>query len=384
MLVRRLRSRGTTGRPVTITVEAHGEVLFAPGTEMSRWKNRFSQRITAFSAEAAPANKRPRWGHYGKPLKSTFTSSTATRVTRGGGFFYIAVGSTARHAYYVDQGTGIYGGQGAYEAKILPPWQRFQGSLYEASWVPPGTGRRVGRVMIKGQRGQGFFDKGLKRAFQSMQMRSYQVPSEGISGMAGAAATFPEGLANFRGNTPSDGAFKASLEEWRMWRDAAWQRNEVLGRGHHAGRTRGYLRRQRAARRKAQRARDYLILVQHRREAKARRAREDYEKSRLAAERRAERQREALRREAERKAKGRAREEERKRRIIEESDKKLRSIQHQKAMAAAKAQAVKFARVIKKQFPDTRVQAEKRHGEITGYRVTYTDQSNIVHVERFE
>lgn len=226
MLVRRIRSRGAN-----VVVEANGEVLFAPGAQISNWKNRFSQRVRKATEAYAPTNKRPRWGHYGKPLKSSFKASTSTRLTKGGGFFYIAVGSTAKHAYYVDQGTGIYNGSSPYKAKVLPPWQRGEGSLYEHTWRPGGPGtRRVKPVYIKGQRGQGFFDKGLKRGFQSMRLRSFQVPGEGVSGMAGALSSFPTGLANFKGNTAADAGFIRSLEMWREWRDEAWQRNDGLGR----------------------------------------------------------------------------------------------------------------------------------------------------------
>lgn len=224
MLVRKIRSRGAN-----IVVEAHGEVLFAPGADISRWKNRFSNRITAFTAQGAPTNKRPRWAHYGKPLKTTFTASTRTRITKGGGFVYIAVGSTAPHAYYVDQGTGVYNGSGPYEAKVLPPWLPIF-DLYENTWRPAGPGgRKVKPVMIKGQRGQFFFDKGLKRGFQSMRLRSYQVPGEGVSSMAGALASFPTGMENFLGNTVSDATFKAQLQEWRRWRDERWQSDKSFG-----------------------------------------------------------------------------------------------------------------------------------------------------------
>lgn len=231
MLVKKIRSRGAN-----IVVEANGEVLFAPGMVLGNWKRRFSNRISHFTAEAAPTNKRPRWGHYGKPLKRTITSATRTRITRGGGFFYIATGSTAPHAYYVDQGTGIHNGGSPYPAKILPPWQHGSASLYEATWRPTGPGgRKVPPVMIKGQEGQHFFDTGLKRAFQSMRLRSFQVPGEGVSGLTGAMNTFPTGLANFLGNTAVDAGFRASLTEWRTWRDEAWGAGEGLGRGGGIG-----------------------------------------------------------------------------------------------------------------------------------------------------
>jgi len=222
VLVRRIRRRGAN-----IVVEANGEVLFAPTGDVGRWTNRFSHRVREATVQEAPTNKRPRWGHYGKPLKSTFTASTTYQPGRMK--VYSAVGSNSPHAYYVDQGTGIYAGNGPYEARVLPPWHRGDPSLYEATWRPGGPGTsRVKPVLIKGQKGQFFFDRGLKRGFQSMRMRSFQVPGEGQ--ISRALATIPTGLLNFLGNTPADAAFRASLEEWRTWRDEAFAAGESLNR----------------------------------------------------------------------------------------------------------------------------------------------------------
>ena len=222
--VRRLRKRGAT-----IEVVAYGEVLFTGVGPVPGWLNRFSQRVKAFAAAEAPSNKRPRWSHYGKPLKSTMRANTRPR--RGINKFHLhaAVGSTAPHAYYVDQGTGIYGGSGPYKAEILPPWERFSPSLYDASWVPPGMDHRVRPVMIRGQEGQHFFDEALKRGFESMHTHSVNVPGEGVGAMSGVLRSEPSGLANFLGNTPSNAGFVRSLEEWRAWRDAAWDAGFILG-----------------------------------------------------------------------------------------------------------------------------------------------------------
>lgn len=223
MLVRKIRKRGAN-----IVVEAHGEVLFAATGDVGKWQNRMSHRVRAFAAQEAPRNKRPRWGHYGKPLRSTFTATT--RYQEGNMRVYSAIGSSAPHAYYVDQGTGVFNGAGPYPAKVLPPWQRGEGSLYEATWRPGGPGtRRVKPIMIKGQKGQGFFDKGLARGFRSMRLRAFQLPGEGGPKISQALNSMPTGMTNFAGNTPADGAFIASLEQWRAWRDAAWARN-TLGR----------------------------------------------------------------------------------------------------------------------------------------------------------
>jgi hypothetical protein len=222
VLVRRIRNRGAN-----IVVEANGEVLFAPTGDVGRWTNRFSHRVLAAAQQAAPVNKRPRWGHYGKPLKTTFRASTTYQPGRMK--VYSAIGSGSPHAYYVDQGTGVYAGNGPYEAKVLPPWRQGDPSLYESTWRPGGPGtRKVRPVVIKGQKGQFFFDAGLKRGFQSMRMRSFQVPGDGT--ISKALASIPTGLLNFLGNTPADAAFRMSLEEWRSWRDAAFDAGKVLGR----------------------------------------------------------------------------------------------------------------------------------------------------------
>jgi hypothetical protein len=331
MLVRRIRSR-VSGKGVGV-VEANGEVLFAPGTDLSRWKNRFSQRVREATATAAPTNKRPRWDHYGKALKQTITASTSTRITKGGGFFYIAVGSSAPHAYYVDQGTGIYGGNGPYEAKILPPWTRGSPSLYEHTWRPGGAGtRKVRPVMIKGQKGQGFFDTGLKRGFQSMRMRSFQVPGEGVSGMTSALASFPSGLLNFAGNTASDGPFKGQLAEWREWRDEAWGKGDMLGK-------------------KPRRAIKPGNVIA-------------YEASIAASKRRAAAQLAAIKDQKARKAEG-----ERKRK---ERDRKLReSNALRRGNKKMLQQATKFYEAIRQQYPNATIRSTTLPDGVVVYRVSY-------------
>lgn len=224
MLVRKIRSRGAN-----IVVEAHGEVLFAATGDVGKWQNRFSHRVRNFAAAAAPTNKRPRWSHYGKPLKSTFTATT--RYQPGRMRVYSAIGSSAPHAYYVDQGTGVYAGNGPYKAKVLPPWTRGSASLYEHTWHPPNqaaTGTRLS-VLIRGQEGQGFFDKGLARGFASMRMRAFQVA--GDPKITNALKSMPTGMTNFAGNTAADGAFLFELKQWREWRDAAFNSGRVLGKG---------------------------------------------------------------------------------------------------------------------------------------------------------
>jgi hypothetical protein len=350
-LVRRLHKRGAT-----ITVEAHGEVLFLPGTELSRWKNSFSHNIRLAAAAEAPVNKRPRWGHYGKPLKSTITAATTTRITQGGGFFYIAVGSTAPHAYYVDQGTGIYAGGGPYKAKILPPWSRGDSSLYEHTWIPGNPNNPNGRVrsvFIKGQKGQFFFDKGLKRAFQKMRLPSVTVPVESLSG---ALSSFPTGLDNFSGNTPSNGAFIASLVQWRAWRDAAYNRGESLNRSRydpHAALASAQSQRAAAAR--------------ARREAAARAAAlsiSNLKASREAAKRRAEEQKRKLLEEKKRRDKGK--------KLREEKAKAQREAQALRAgNEKMRRQATEFYKLIRKAHPEATFGKHKLPDGVIIYRVTY-------------
>jgi hypothetical protein len=232
-VVRRIRKRN-----LTITVESHAEVLFMPGGQVFNWQNRFSQRIKARTIARAPGNKRPRWAHYGKPLKSTIQSAYPRFWSNGKDKMrvYGAVGSGAPYAAFVDQGTGVFNGGAPWEAKILPPWQWEGASLYEATWRPGGpSGRRVAPVMIKGQPGQHYFDKGLADAFRSMRMRSFQVPGEGGPKISEALSAIPSVIeGKFHGPTATPG-FMNSLREWREWRDRAWNDGEGLGRGGGVG-----------------------------------------------------------------------------------------------------------------------------------------------------
>lgn len=227
VLVRRLRGRGAHG-----VVEIHGEALFAPGADIPRWQNRFSQRVRAAAALAAPTHnygERPLRPHPGKPLKNTFVASTTKRrLTKGGGFVYSAVGSTANYSAYVDQGTGVFVGNNPWKAKVLPPYSQGSPSLYEHTWIPAPGGKRVAPVFIRGQKGKFFMDEALLRGFQSMRMRSYQVPGEGVSGLV--ANTLATAVPAFPGNTEADAAFRQRLDEWRAWRDEAWNRkHRALG-----------------------------------------------------------------------------------------------------------------------------------------------------------
>lgn len=238
-----IRTKGAT-----IAVTANAEVLFMPGGQVYGWTRRLANAVKRGTEAEAPTNKRPRWGHYGKPLKSTMSSRVfKPRSGRHSGLrVYAAVGSSAPHAAYVDQGTGVFNGSSPWKAKILPPYAEGSSSLYEHTWHPPGqTANHT--VMIKGQPGQFFFDKGLQRGFQQMRMRSYQRP--GLDPRMGdILRTWPRELENFAGNTPADVAFMASLTKWRAWRDEAFNAERELGnlsikRSLVAGRRGEYARR---------------------------------------------------------------------------------------------------------------------------------------------
>jgi hypothetical protein len=223
VLIKKVQSRGST-----IVVEAHGEILFAATGPVGRWTKELTEAVEVATQGNAPRNKRPRWGHYGKPLKQTFDS--AVRYSPANMKVFGAVGSSASHAAFVDQGTGVFGGNGAYEAKILPPWRRGSPSLYEHTWRPPGSDGPVAPVMIQGQRGQFFFDAGLKQGFAAMRILSFEAPM--TPQIAEAVRSLPPGILSFldQGNTGANPAFRAQLAEWRAWRDEAFNEGRRLGR----------------------------------------------------------------------------------------------------------------------------------------------------------
>lgn len=239
-ITRVIRSGGNT-----IIVEAHAEVTLMPQGHLGRWAAVFTERLEKYTHDFAPARGkgRPRWSHEGQRLRSSFDSAVNYSPSRHR--IDMAVGSSADHALYVNDGTGIYNGGAPWRAKILPPWKRGEGSLYESTWIPPGSRRRVKPVWIKGQPGQDFMGKGMARAISSMRMRSYQLPDD--PRMAAARATAPRTLTAFLGGTPNNGSFRANLEQWREWRDKAWNSGRELGnRDARAGR--------RTAKRNARRA----------------------------------------------------------------------------------------------------------------------------------
>jgi hypothetical protein len=351
-IVRRIRNRGAT-----ITVEANAEVLFMPGGQVHNWTNRFTGRIRAHTISEAPRNKRPRWSHYGKALHTTIVSARPRFWGNGRDKqrVYGAVGSTAPYAWYVDQGTGVHNGSMPYKAKILPPWVRGEGSLYEHTWRPTGPGgKRVKPVYIKGQKGQGFFDKGLRRAFQSMRMRSYQIATD--PKITDVINSVPTGLDNFKGNTPADGAFIAQLEEWREWRDTAWSRN-TLGRQNRPEPEPDSPARQRRL--------DAAAEVRRQRLAAYRASVEAAERRRKEAEAR-------LRAEQERRARAAA-EAEKKRREREERDRKLREANAlRRGNEEMRRQALSAFERIKAAYPDADLRQTTLADGVVLYRITYT------------
>ena len=210
---KRFRDHNTNGY---LTVDAR--VMFADGGQVETWLRRLTGRARHEIAKAAPSNKRPRWGHYGPPLKMTIKRSIKTRKGSGGKWYYLytSVGSTAPYALYVDQGSGIHAGKSPWEAKILPPWPAKGYELYEKK-------RDGRRVMIDGQEGKFFFEKGLERAFDRMIRRSFQPVGlrEGVSGIEQTFLSMPQAAISQLAATPYSPAFQMSLNKWRLWKSEA-------------------------------------------------------------------------------------------------------------------------------------------------------------------
>lgn len=258
VLIERVRKRGAN-----MVITADGEMLFGPTGPVPGFTRAFSNRARGFTIQAAPTNRRPRWGHYGLPLKRTIKASTRTDAKRMRA--YAAIGSTAPHAAYVDQGTGVYNERSPYQAKVLPPWHRGDPSLYEHTWRPYGGEDRVDAVIIRGQRGQHFFDTGMQQAFAAAHMLTVMVPGSGPGKMSEAINSVPNELVGFLGNTVADGAFIASLTEWRAWRDEAFNAETRLGRG-------GGIRRRRVRASRARGRRPRTPTLAERRKQSARRS----------------------------------------------------------------------------------------------------------------
>lgn len=369
MVVSRRIIRGDT----TVVVESHAEVLFMPGGKVNNWHKRFTGQIREKTRSAAPKNKRPRWAHYGPPLKATIHSAKPAYWGNGRDRqrIYGAVGSNSPYALYVNDGTGVFGGNGPYRAKILPPWVRGGSSLYEHTWRPSGEGgRRVAPVMIQGQPGQRFFERGLALAFRHMRLRSYQVAGEPrISATAAGNNVWNSGMA---GNTPVSNAFVMELALWRIWRDEAWDSGHLVGRNE--GRMSEEERLARA---------DYESKYGRQQREKMRRrdergglSKEEFiRQTKEADERRAREAREKIAADEERKRIGREKAEADKRKRQEEIARNKRD----RAVAAAYQEAVKeaheYANLMRKEYPDAHV---LRADKAKVARVEWTDHSGDV------
>lgn len=267
-------------RKATIVVEAFAEVIMLPSRDLDRWANIFVKRIKKFSSQYAPVHnwaERPLRPHGGKHLKDTFVSSKPRFWSNGKDKqrLYAGVGSTAAYAAFVDQGTG------AHYAKILPPWKPGEPSLRESTWHAPGQ-PPIGPILVKGQQGKFFMDKGIKRAFQSMRMRSYQLPmdprvAETIAGAPTYGPSIPQG------NNSMDPMFGFRLREWRSWRDAAWKVGDHIGKDYVAGRKHRTVVREQALREEADRTKARNARANYNNQTKSSNRRANQDQARVTA-----------------------------------------------------------------------------------------------------
>lgn len=341
-------------RGAVVVVEAHAEVLAMPTGPIGRWSKLFIERLERNTTSFAPVNKRWRWAHYGKPLKQTISSDidyvpSRTRV-------YGAVGSSAPHAVYVDQGTGVHGGNGPYPAKILPPWRPGSPSLYEARWVPPGGRRSVRQVMIDGQKGRFYFQKGIDKTMLQMLRRSYQVA--GDARISEATRGLPSRLLGVMGNTPASPGFVAELKNWRRWRDERWNSDGTLGHGISPNHRRDRRPKRVIAAEKRQRNENL---------------RKYNESKRLADERAAN---DAAKAAAQRKRKQEA---DQRRKEAEEKKRKAQLIAN--ANTRAKVDSKAYYDKIKAAYPDAQLKFLSRPDGSTLYFVTYTGPDGKQRIE---
>lgn len=346
--VKVLRERGAK-----VVVEAHGEVLFAPGTELDRWKNRFSQVIRNRVADRAPrfnsSTKYPqrtyRPHRYPKHLDQTIRAATETKAHPGGGVFFVAVGSIAPYAIYVDQGTGVYGGDGAYEAKILPPFTYKGHTFYERR---PGTPP----VMIKGQPGQFFFKNGLDDAFTTMRLPATEVPGNIASLSSQVGIEFPENLWG-QGNTSSGPTMDAKKELWRKWK-----------REYYSN-----LRLQELQSQKAEETRQRNIA--------------NYEESKKASERRAKKDEDSIKEKNNRRAEGEKKRKEKEERDRERDRKFNEKAAINKANRENRLAAWAFRNKIAEMYPNAKVYFTELPSGLHIYRVYYETSDGSPYVIQF-
>lgn len=207
-------------RGAVIAYEVHAEVLGLPGGVVNRWTASLGAIARSRAGQHAPANKRPRWSHYGTPLKKSINRSKVKFHKAKGGFrLYATVGSTKHYSYFVDQGTK------AHAAKILPPWAGGgYPMLWEHTWTPPGARDPLGKIWVRGIEAHEFLDKGLKDAFRAKGLsETTGAGAQMAAALRGQAAMLPD----FSGSTPGGEAFKAQLDVWRAERDEAWGSADV-------------------------------------------------------------------------------------------------------------------------------------------------------------
>lgn len=214
-----------------IQVTANAMLLAAPGGPIRKWTNAFQRFAQKHTAAAAPhhgstinahgvRSLRP---HSIVPLKKTIqTQKLRVRNLKGGPRVYGVVGSNSHYAIFVDQGTG------AHQAKLLPPWSQGSPSLFESTWAPGPGQPAVGTITVRGQKGQGFFDEGLRKAFLSMKMRSIRTPAD--PKMGDAMRTWPKELERVTASGALGSAYLADLPQWRAWKRETYNAKFKLGR----------------------------------------------------------------------------------------------------------------------------------------------------------
>lgn len=221
------------------TVIADASVMFLPSGDIGKWEKDLATRVTIATRRLAPNNSRPHWAHYGKKLSEAGSFTTKSKYDPQRKRITTVIGSRVSHAIFPDQGTGIYAGKSPWKAAILPPSTVGGPDLFEDTWRPyKGAKAGPGR-MIKGQRGQFFFARGLRAAMISKRIPSVEVADAAVAAKTrGSGVT---GLVNSLGlPIDSNGAFRQQLTEWRRWRDEAWSSDRAVRTSTRPKRARFY------------------------------------------------------------------------------------------------------------------------------------------------
>lgn len=262
-LVQSLKARGVNG-----AVFVDLSPLFRSGGPSYLWMQRYNAIAAREARRAAPKNKRPRWLHNGPPLSGP--AGWRYSVAPGRETVVGAMGNVLNYALFVDQGTGVFGGKGAYPAKILPPWLARGYEYYERHWRYDGK-RTLPTIMIKGQQGQHFMQKGMVTA--ALRMGVLVHPGTVPTPPAARAMALKWSRTGFVWSF----AFDTQQRIWRAERDAAWSARRRNRTGDSA------VRRQRRIREESQ-------AIRKRNNQAKKRQRERYEKSRDKAKQAKDRQ----------------------------------------------------------------------------------------------